>query len=140
MQINPDAKRVAFWNKMKAKFQSYQFMQINPDNMNLTVQQKTYRCFNRINSCRSIPTKYVFIQIERSLIVSIVSIHADQSRHIQHACLSRQYYCVSIVSIHADQSRRGGTATAVNLGIIVSIVSIHADQSRQRYYRVPRTL
>ena len=39
---------------------------------------------------------------------------------------------VSIVSIHADQSRQGGDNRLFDLkGFEVSIVSIHADQSRQ---------
>ena len=38
-------------------FQSYQFMQINPDEQTMEVLiHKFYKSFNRINSCRSIPT------------------------------------------------------------------------------------
>ena len=37
-------------------FQSYQFMQINPDKPSTAWQGLMELCFNRINSCRSIPT------------------------------------------------------------------------------------
>ena len=85
--------------------------------------------FNRINSCRSIPTvlphevelkfspvfqSYQFMQINPDLLfiqheldgtaVSIVSIHADQSRLSLHKG-GKFVNGVSIVSIHADQSR-----------------------------------
>ena len=95
-------------------FQSYQFMQINPDykSRNFYLVRKT--SFNRNNSCRSIPTlviipakakyllkfqSYQFMQINPDnengywsvLIrcpVSIVSIHADQSRPVQQVKIS----------------------------------------------------
>ena len=62
------------------EFQSYQFMQINPDN----------------DAANFVGIKY---------IVSIVSIHADQSRHGAIFLFTYSQYLVSIVSIHADQSR-----------------------------------
>ena len=39
------------------------------------------KCFNRINSCRSIPTSLSQLMVKLITKVSIVSIHADQSRH-----------------------------------------------------------
>ena len=62
-------------------FQSYQFMQINPDIIIIILF-----------------TLYF-------LLVSIVSIHADQSRHVQQQQAPVANQQVSIVSIHADQSR-----------------------------------
>ena len=38
------------------QFQSYQFMQINPDLLTIRILRLSYQRFNRINSCRSIPT------------------------------------------------------------------------------------
>ena len=64
-------------------------------------------------------------------LVSIVSIHADQSRQ-DKGVFTIQLGCnVSIVSIHADQSRLRGDRVNLNTSNHVSIVSIHADQSRQ---------
>ena len=112
--------------------------------------------FNRINSCRSIPTEQNKVEIMANIIVSIVSIHADQSRHCKTDMLNKWSSAVSIVSIHADQSRLHPNTnwdeswrysfnrinscrsipTLIGVyyeslrSIIVSIVSIHADQSR----------
>ena len=62
------------------RFQSYQFMQINPDQMLYVWVFSTKKSFNRINSCRSIPTAHAFGDTFILTGVSIVSIHADQSR------------------------------------------------------------
>ena len=62
-------------------FQSYQFMQINPDGYNTVSSFEYVLGFNRINSCRSIPTRIYELSHSYSMyLVSIVSIHADQSR------------------------------------------------------------
>ena len=89
--------------------------------------------FNRINSCRSIPTteltfipskakykfqSYQFMQINPDLDISQPNTSSLTS--------------VSIVSIHADQSRRQSGSRLANRGNMVSIVSIQADQSRRR--------
>ena len=90
------------------------------------------------------------------MLVSIVSIQADQSRHVDlEMCKDGKLYSfnrinsgrsiptvdmlkylkeclklVSIVSIQADQSRREDNATFAAIIAAVSIVSIQADQSR----------
>ena len=88
--------------------------------------------FNRINSCRSIPTMNTWNPKRyRYYKVSIVSIHADQSRlclsmfslFIDSGCFNRINSCRSIP-----------TERSVEYGhsfYQVSFVSIHADQSRQ---------
>ena len=111
-------------------FQSYQFMQINPDQDQEEIDErqeisfnrinscrsipttrsrtgKAYwnHSFNRINSCRSIPTKLVWHNMWYGRAVSIVSIHADQSRPKFPKYEDWVADRVSIVSIHADQSR-----------------------------------
>ena len=88
------------------KFQSYQFMQINPDDGD--------KLFALIGGAP----------------VSIVSIHADQSRPVKINNKEEEIDYVSIVSIHADQSRPVVDRQTLKQLIQVSIVSIHADQSR----------
>ena len=45
-------------NCLKTQFQSYQFMQINPDIAAADAKAQADKAsFNRINSCRSIPTR-----------------------------------------------------------------------------------
>ena len=61
--------------------------------------------FNRINSGRSIPTTVVFYLHLGDLLVSIVSIQADQSRRVCDGLKILGDINVSIVSIQADQSR-----------------------------------
>ena len=46
-------------------FQSYQFRQINPDKIENMYDVPSYKCFNRINSGRSIPTRLYSICIYR---------------------------------------------------------------------------
>ena len=112
-------------------FQSYQFRQINPD------------------SC--VVTYHAVVNHK----VSIVSIQADQSRHVRAYANQDVNKVVSIVSIQADQSRLFITTNAgikidrfqsyqfrqINPDSVrgyfpqigsfaVSIVSIQADQSR----------
>ena len=55
MQINPDVSFMQKWTLVLIVFQSYQFMQINPDDGDALTKLNVY-------------------------MVSIVSIHADQSR------------------------------------------------------------
>ena len=130
-QINPD-RRSSLWSfPLQAVFQSYQFMQINPDNMKFHSNISLESCFNRINSCRSIPTPSDKPQLATRTAVSIVSIHADQSRHRDNPTIISGGALVSIVSIHADQSRRDKWGKNLRKFRRVSIVSIHADQSRQ---------
>ena len=70
-------------------FQSYQFRQINPDVGNASKNRMGNKSFNRINSGRSIPTtNYLRKQVKKAMLVSIVSIQADQSRHFQSVLLS----------------------------------------------------
>ena len=140
----------------EAKFQSYQFMQINPDEGTFLSSTGQIICrFNRINSCRSIPTQSQYDRSPPCPEVSIVSIQADQSRRVQEQYpnaeielfqsyqfrqinpdISRGGFrslslIVSIVSIQADQSRLNKEAISGTLTRTVSIVSIQADQSRQ---------
>ena len=82
MQINPDEERINKAIHEHAMFQSYQFMQINPDLADIINAPKKAESFNRINSCRSIPTLEIAIMAKSTYIVSIVSIHADQSRPV----------------------------------------------------------
>ena len=131
-------------------------MQINPDLVKITSKPTIRKGFNRINSCRSIPTteltfipskakykfqSYQFMQINPDLdisqpntssltSVSIVSIHADQSRRQSGSRLANRGNMVSIVSIQADQSRRRVWSLGNVRFWVVSIVSIQADQSR----------
>ena len=129
MQINPDVMVMFNYRRTILWFQSYQFMQINPDIAIIVVE-----------AC--------------ALSVSIVSIHADQSRLGKKEESWKKDRWVSIVSIHADQSRQvedkymatiqlkfqsyqfmqinpdGIKTTCHLITNEVSIVSIHADQSR----------
>ena len=62
MQINPDVGITWFKRVLKKSFQSYQFMQINPDNEYLESEKiQVLQSFNRINSCRSIPTLFIYV-------------------------------------------------------------------------------
>ena len=56
MQINPDIEILDEFNSEEELFQSYQFMQINPDVKKFLLSLLMIHSFNRINSCRSIPT------------------------------------------------------------------------------------
>ena len=112
--------------------------------------------FNRINSVRSIPTFKIPLAAKSEELVSIVSIQADQSRHLMEMICNHVKTKVSIVSIQADQSRlnifwfdisvinrfqsyqfrqinpdalRDGKS--IKCTWTVSIVSIQADQSRR---------
>ena len=49
------------------RFQSYQFMQINPDHLTIGLTLGSNISFNRINSCRSIPTLNKAIALPRAL-------------------------------------------------------------------------
>ena len=81
MQINPDFLYAGVAGSLEfVEFQSYQFMQINPDQQAPVANQQARG-------------------------VSIVSIHADQSRPDTENYPERREV-VSIVSIHADQSRQ----------------------------------
>ena len=52
----PTISVALFCLSMFSVFQSYQFMQINPDQGKLLRKYSRNPSFNRINSCRSIPT------------------------------------------------------------------------------------
>ena len=81
-QINPDYSEMAVVSSLILEFQSYQFRQINPD------LRKEWKRVSRIRQ------------------VSIVSIQADQSRHLLNLWGHFvKHLSVSIVSIQADQSR-----------------------------------
>ena len=82
-QINPDPDVVRLGVQYKEKFQSYQFRQINPDMGNIFRGWIVYLSFNRINSGRSIPTMVKVKTCSVGYSVSIVSIQADQSRHLR---------------------------------------------------------
>ena len=94
-------------------FQSYQFRQINPDSIHLSL----------LSLC--------------SVLVSIVSIQTDQSRHEFLITYSSWILKVSIVSIQTDQSRRIMINTIRKNGEWVSIVSIQTDQSRPVLKNLP---
>ena len=88
-------------------FQSYQFMQINPD------------------------TRHHSLRCEVRNLVSIVSIQADQSRLVHEMQQSKQhagwFQSYQFRQINPDNHWHNGKRQ----GKRVSIVSIHADQSRQ---------
>ena len=162
-----------------AWFQSYQFRQINPDCSGfqatfmtnvvsiVSIQADQSRQvtvvkllmflnrFNRINSCRSIPTKLGLKAKDFYFPVSIVSIHADQSRlqkvdgTFETIPSFQSYQFMQInpdnMCIHGIQKPINGFQSYQFMQINpdedviptfspvpkdVSIVSIHADQSR----------
>ena len=76
----------------------------------------------------------IFGEEPKPKVVSIVSIHADQSRRYKNAALIEGNLNVSIVSIHADQSRPVSVTATDHRNNKVSIVSIHADQSRLSHF------
>ena len=171
----------AIWKAMKEKFQSYQFRQINPDVDNvdihddwseegfnrinsgrsiptrkrlLRIMQRLLR-FNRINSGRSIPTRTIMVIPKLLVIVSIVSIQADQSRPhwwCQAITLILRFQSYQFRQINPD-SKEAISGTLAKLKFqsyqfrqinpdllrmnltssqqMVSIVSIQADQSRR---------
>ncbi len=83
MQINPDSVWILILQWMKQKFQSYQFMQINPD---LTMWMQHYAkilyMFQSYQFMQINPDMFNFLTTLTNALehVSIVSIHADQSR------------------------------------------------------------
>ena len=106
MQINPDGMKVEVIDIHYASFQSYQFMQINPDmDSNLLIEGDTI-VFQSYQFMQINPDRFHFyIRLILGQEVSIVSIHADQSRRLNDELLIGHNIGVSIVSIHADQSR-----------------------------------
>ena len=131
MQINPDlTSKESLWKQKLVSIVSIHADQSRLKMLSSWVLENLG--FNRINSCRSIPTteltfipskakykfqSYQFMQINPDLDISQPNTSSLTS--------------VSIVSIHADQSRRQSGSRLANRGNMVSIVSIHADQSRQ---------
>ena len=105
-QINPDYSEMAVVSSLILEFQSYQFRQINPD------LRKEWKRVSRIRQ------------------VSIVSIQADQSRHllnlwghfVKHLFQSYQFRQINPDLALAETELYGEP--------LVSIVSIQADQSR----------
>ena len=109
-------------------------MQINPDNDGQWYHWVGgWQRFNRINSCRSIPTMSIATTVlDAAENVSIVSIHADQSRP-GHALAAERL--IGITRFNRINSCRSIPTPIASVYIFqenrVSIVSIHADQSRQ---------
>ena len=115
------------------RFQSYQFMQINPDHLTIGLTLGSNISFNRINSCRSIPTLNKAIALPRAL-ESFNRINSCRSIPTRIRMGRMVWWTrVSIVSIHADQSRLWDEYDSFAAVLEVSIVSIHADQSRLAY-------
>ena len=106
-QINPDdVSELEMRAKVAWAFQSYQFRQINPDDIN---------------------TKPVFVPSKAFQSYQFRQINPDFSKRRPQQQL---YLEVSIVSIQADQSRLSERNLGITEKKLVSIVSIHADQSR----------
>ena len=113
-------------------FQSYQFMQINPDSKYFLVALYSSSGFNRINSCRSIPTRDLGFFATRLIAFQsyqFMQINPDQQKFEKAIHEHTMFQSYQFMQINPD-IYHGYIKFTI---IIVSIVSIHADQSRRTH-------
>ena len=90
----------------KALFQSYQFMQINPDVKVEFVTKKELLGFNRINSCRSIPTSHSFPIAILSLTLfqsyQFMQINPDRKKAVNWSAITKRFQSYQFMQINPD--------------------------------------
>ena len=148
------------------RFQSYQFRQINPDDMFDTIIFDQYHVFQSYQFRQINPDSCIFTCFDTECAVSIVSIQADQSRLCDCWCMS----CTTIKGFNRINSGRSiptqlirvkfqklpqfqsyqfrqinpDLLSSFNIAFSsfdnVSIVSIQADQSRHLKAKVNKKL
>ncbi len=115
------------------RFQSYQFMQINPDQVQQAPVANQQSSFNRINSCRSIPTCFsavLWFQLTTFQSYQFMQINPDDICVCLYASLFGGFNRIN--SCRSIPTRSIWLSVRRN-GLWVSIVSIHADQSRRNF-------